>query len=367
MKRLQSIDALRGLDMLVITGASWILWEMGRLWFGGEQGWLARQMCHVEWEGLHFMDCIFPVFVFISGLTFPFSYARQKERGDSAAQVHLKILKRSALLLLLGLLYNGFLKSDFAKLGDFRYFSVLGKIGIAWGFAALVYVHGSVRTRIWTCVGTLTAYAVLLMTVVAPDAAPGTSPLTLEGCFPGYLDRLFTPGRLYLKNLLEPSGPFVSFFGFPTALMGMLVGDLVRIESWTPRRKAGALALAGAWMLVLGWLLARFCPSVMMLWTPSFALVTSGCGTLAFALFYWLIDVKGWSAWSFPLRVIGMNAIAIYFLSAVIDFTAVGDFFLRGLADLCGAYRDLVRGVGSLAARWLFLYWLYRMNLFFKV
>lgn len=364
--RLKSIDALRGLDMLVIVGGSWVLYELGVL-LGGEHGWLAQQMCHVEWEGLHVLDCVFPLFVFISGLTFPFSYARQRERGDSVAKVHAKILKRAALLLFLGLLYNGFLKSDLTKLADFRYFSVLGKIGIAWGVAALVYVHSGVRTRIWTCIGVLTAYAVLLMTVVAPDAPAGTSPLTLEGCFPGYLDRLFTPGHLYLKDMLEPSGPFVSFFGFPTALLGMLAGDLVRIESWTPRRRVGALALTGLWLLALGLMLARFCPIVKMLWTPSFALVTGGIGFLLFALLHGLIDVKGWDGWSFPLRVVGMNAITVYFLSAVIDFTVISDFFLRGIAGLCGACGNLIRGVGSLAVRWLFLYWLYRMNLFLKI
>ena len=364
--RLKSIDALRGLDMLVIVGGGWILYELGVL-LGGEHGWLAQQMCHVEWEGLHVMDCVFPLFVFISGLTFPFSHARQRERGDSAAKVHLKIVRRAALLLLLGLLYNGFLKSDLTKLADFRYFSVLGKIGIAWGVAALVYVHSGLRTRIWTCIGVLTAYAVLLMTVVAPDAPAGTLPMTPEGCFPGYLDRLFTPGHLYLKDILEPSGPFVSFFGFPTALLGMLAGDLVRFENRTPSRKVGTLVLTGAGLLVLGCLLARYCPIVKMLWTPSFVLVTGGIGFLAFALFYWLIDVKGWCAWSFPLQVIGMNAIAIYFLSAVIDFAAISDFFIRGVAGLCGNLCGLIRALGAVTVRWLFLYWLYRMNLFFKV
>lgn len=364
--RLKSIDALRGLDMFVIVGGSRVLYELGVL-CGGEHGWLAQQMRHVAWDGLHVLDCVFPLFVFIAGLTFPFSHARQRERGDSAAQVHVKILKRTALLLLLGVVYNGFLQSDFTKLGDFRYFSVLGKIGIAWGIAALVYVHSSLRTRIWTCVGTLTAYAVLLMTVVAPDAAPGTSPMTPEGCFPGYLDRLFTPGRLYLGNILEPSGPFVSFFGFPTAILGMLAGDLVRFENWAARRKVGALVLTGVWLLVLGCLLARHCPIVKMLWTPSFALVTGGIGFLSFAFFYWLIDVKGWSAWSFPLQVIGMNAIAIYFLGRFVDFAAIGDFFVRGVAGLCGDLCGLIRALGAVAVRWLFLYWLYRINCFFKV
>lgn len=367
MNRLKSIDALRGLDMFFIIGGAGFLCALARVLFGEGAAGFCAQMEHVEWEGLHFMDVIFPTFVFIAGLTFPFSFAKQCARGDSSRQIHLKIMRRSALLLLLGLLYNGFLRDDLRHPEAIRYFSVLGKIGIAWGVAAFVYVHSTVRGRFYACLGGLLGYSALLW-IVAPDAPAGTDAWTLDGCLPGYLDRLFTPGHLYLQDKLEPSGPFVSFFGYPTALMGMLAGDLVRSERLEPVRKVWSLALAGAWLLALGLVLSPVCPVIKMLWTPSFMLVCGGIGCLAFTVVYWAVDVRGWVRWSFPFRLIGMNAILIYLLGRIVDFTAMGRFFVGGLAEACGGeVGNLILYAGALSLRMILLYGLYRLNVFFKV
>lgn len=367
MKRLTSIDALRGFDMFFIVGGSGLLCALARVLFGEGAVGFCEQMEHVKWEGLHLMDVIFPLFVFIAGLTFPFSYARQRERGDSNRKIHLKILRRSLLLLLLGLLYNGFLKNDLHHPSGIRYFSVLGKIGIAWGIAAVIYAHSTVRGRFLACLGGLLGYAALLW-VVAPDAPAGTSPWTLDGCFPGYLDRLFTPGHLYLQDKLEPSGPFVSLFGYPTALMGMLAGDLVRAEGRMATWKTAALALVGAGLVALGWALSPVCPVIKMLWTPTYMLVCGGIGYLAFAFFHWIIDVRGWSRWCFPFTLIGMNAILIYMLGRIVDFMAIGRFFVGGLAGLCGGeIENLILWTGAVAVRLVLLYGLYRLNVFFKV
>ena len=365
-RRLLSIDALRGFDMFWITGGSWLCCELCRLAGGSTAEKLSAQMRHVEWTGLHFIDFVFPVFVFIAGLSYPFSHAKQVARGDSRGTMVRKILRRMFLLLVLGLVYNGFLSADWHKLADFRYFSVLGKIGIAWGVAAFVYMLTSLRVRLAVCFAGFAAYAALLF-VVAPDAPAGASSTSLAGCFVGYLDRLFTPGHLYCGNLLEPSGPFVSFFGCSTALLGMCGGDLVRSSRWTPARKSLLLALCGIGCLAAGFALSPICPIVKKLWTPSFALIASGAGFLAFALFHQLIDVCGWTRWSFIFRLIGLNAIAIYFAGVFINFGAISKFFTGGVASLAGAGASLVIGLGAIGIRWLALYFLYRHNIFFKV
>ena len=154
-----------------------------------------------------------------------------------------------------------------AVLGLFRGFSgtlafVLGAIAavftamFGWPFSATLTETMWMRGA-GVLVATVCGYWAMLH-LVAPDAPAGADSFSLAGCFPGYLDRLFTPGHLYLKDVLEPSGPFVSFFGFPTALLGMLAGDIVRCETLTPRRRVGALALTGVWLLVLGLLLGYF-------------------------------------------------------------------------------------------------------------
>ena len=364
-RRVLSIDALRGFDMFWITGGTW-LWCLVCDALLGPGSALAGQMKHVEWAGLNFIDFIFPVFIFIAGLSYPFSHAKQIERGVSRTAMVGKILRRTLTLLALGAIYNGLLRADWHTLVDFRYFSVLGKIGIAWGVAALVYVFSSPRARIGWCLGGLLAYAALLFTT-APDAPVGAGPTSLEGCFVGYLDRHFTFGHLYCDNLMEPSGPFVSFFGYPTALLGMFAGDLVRSPRFTSVRKSALLALGGVCCIAAGLALSPVTPIVKKLWTPSFALVTAGAGALAFALFHYFIDVRGWTKWSFVFRLIGMNAIAIYFAQQFIDFPAIARFFFGGLASLAGAGADLVIASGALAIRWTALYFLYRKNIFFKI
>ena len=133
-KRLLSIDTLRGMDMLLIMGLSTLLVRLCRLFPGGSDFWLARQMSHVEWNGLAIMDMVFPVFLFIAGLSFPFSYASQVEKGRTSWEIHRKIFIRCLVLIALGIVYNGFFNLRFPQ----RYASVLARIGLAWMFAALL-------------------------------------------------------------------------------------------------------------------------------------------------------------------------------------------------------------------------------------
>lgn len=365
-KRLKSIDALRGFDMFWIIGGAAVFDDLCGLFGGGLAAGLSAQMYHVEWEGLHFIDCVFPVFVFIAGLSFPFSHASQVERGVPRLAMHLRVLKRALALVALGVVYNGFLSADWHGLADFRYSSVLGKIGIAWGVAALVYMHTKARGRVAWFLGGLLAYGLLLQ-VTAPDAPAGASPTSLHGCFMGWLDRHFTPGALYCDNVLEPSGPFVSFFCYPTALLGMIVGDVVRSRRLAPGRNALLVALVGATCVAAGCALSPAVPIVKKLWTPTFALVTAGCGAMLFALFHYLVDVRGWARWSFPFQVIGMNAIAVYVGSEVFDFTRMSAALFGGLASVAGPCGHLALSSGRVLAEFAALHFLYRKQVFFKV
>ena len=136
--RLLSIDALRGFDMLFIMGISGIIVGICSLFPGGEGCWLASQMGHVKWEGFHHHDTIFALFLFISGMTFPFSLAKKREKGVTQKHIVLDILRRGAILVLLGMVYNGLLQFNFSTA---RFPSVLGRIGIAWALAALLYCY----------------------------------------------------------------------------------------------------------------------------------------------------------------------------------------------------------------------------------
>ena len=125
-KRLMSLDTLRGFDMMFIMGLSGLVMAICGLFPGGEDCWLATTMKHVKWHGLAHHDTIFPLFLFIAGISFPFSYGKQISNGVSKKSIYLKILKRFLILVALGIVYNGFFKLDLEKI---RVCSVLGRIG----------------------------------------------------------------------------------------------------------------------------------------------------------------------------------------------------------------------------------------------
>ena len=367
--RLASLDILRGFDMLWIVGGSDVLCAACALFPGGADCGLVRQMCHVSWEGLHFMDLIFPVFIFIAGISFPFSHAKRVANGETSVRTHLSILRRVLLLLALGAVYNGFLKSDWTKLADFRYFSVLGKIGIAWGVAALVYVHFRLKARVAVAFAGLAAYAALLF-CTAPDAPAGADSYAKEWNLVSYIDRTVWPNHLLKLGVYEPESAFSLPGGVALALVGMCTGAWLRCTDVVGGRKVGVLALVavGCFVLDLVFVLALGDPIVKALWTPAFVLSAATYSLTLLALFYWIVDVRGWRRWTFYFRVIGMNSILIYIMMRLGILGTLGNFLSGGVAEWAGApWTAIIRAVGTLAAGWGVLYVMYRKNAFLRV
>jgi len=359
---------IMGLDGLIQSIAWWcsggIEWsELMKTSF-----W-ASQMGHVPWHGLHIIDCVFPTFLFIAGISFPYSYARQVERGDSSRTIHLRLVKRALILIGLGIVYSGFFQLNFPM----RYGSVLGKIGYAWFFAALFYIHFKPRTRVVVAFGILLAYWLVMRFVPAPDAPPGAELYSAAGCFAGWVDRLVMPGVFYCKDaaghsLLEPNGPVICTAAIPTAMFGMMAGDFVRSSRASGTRKVVTMLVAAAALAALGLLVSLSFPINKILWSPSFVLTVGGISLAFFAAFYWIMDVKGWRAWAFVFQVIGMNAIFVYLFQRIVHTHDVARFFVGGLvkyvsppAGSCLVY------FGNMAVCWFVLYFLYRKKAFFKV
>lgn len=360
-----SIDALRGFDMLFIMGFTALVISVCNLFPSEADCWLARTMKHVPWNGLAHHDTIFPLFLFISGLTFPFSYAKQQEQGKSRKDILFKIFKRGFTLVFLGIVCNGLLRFDFANL---RIASVLGRIGLAWMFAALIYIYLKPVGRAVVAVGILVGYWLLICYVPAPDVA-GADPLTMQGNLVGYIDRLFLPGRLIYDNgRFDPEGLLSTLPAIVTAMLGMAAGEFVKSEKYDGVRKSGYMVLASMVLLVAGLLWSIVFPINKMLWSSSFVLVVGAYSLALFALFYYIIDVKGYTKWTFFFRVIGMNSITIYVAQSIISFSGINRFFLGGLADLLPPdWGAVLLNAGYVTVCWLFLYFLYKKQVFLKV
>lgn len=366
-KRLMSLDTLRGFDMMFIMGFSGLVMAICALFPGGEECWLSTTMEHVKWNGLAHHDTIFPLFLFIAGISFPFSYAKQLANGMSSKAVYLKILKRFLILVTLGIVYNGLFKLDFANL---RICSVLGRIGFAWAVAAVLFINFKPMTRAIIAGVILVTYWLIVAYIPAPDV-PGGDPLTMEGTIVGWVDRMITPGRLiYNKGNFDPEGLLSAFPAVVTAMLGMFTGEFVRVpeEKISGEKKSGYMGLAALAMLAVGLLWSLVFPINKMLWSSSFVLVVGAYSLGMFALFYYIIDVKGWQKWTLFFRVIGLNSITIYLAQKIFSFSSVNKFFFSGIVShVPEAWGAVVYAVGYVAICWLFLYFLYKKNTFLKI
>jgi predicted acyltransferase len=361
--RLLSIDALRGFDMFWIIGGAEVvkaLAEWGNWSFKNE---IDDQLEHVPWEGFHFYDLIFPLFLFVIGAVVPFSIAALRQRGESNPRIYWRILRRAVLLFALGLLYNRVLQLDFQSL---RVAGVLQRLAICYGVAAIIVLNVGWRGQ-FVCVATiLLGYWALLAFVAAPGSSPGD--YSKEGNLCGYVDRHYLPGKIYDEyyGYGDNEGLLSTIPALATALIGALAGQWLR-SGYTPARKLAGLILAGAVCLAAGFAWGQFFPIIKNLWTSSYVLVAGGWSLLLLAFFYGVIDVVGWRGWAFFFIVIGSNAIVIYVAPKFIDFNFTADFLLGGLIARTGSFQPVAAAIAVLSVKWLMLLYLYRKRLFLRV
>lgn len=353
--------------MLFIMGFSGLIANLCALVPGEVTNEIARQMGHVAWDGLAHHDTIFPLFLFLAGVSFPFSLANQREKGATTWDIHKKILRRMLMLILFGLIYNGLFQLNFAEL---RCASVLARIGIAWAIAAILFVHFGLRTRIIIAAAILLGYGWLSVAVAAPDV-PGADPLSMEGCLVGYIDRLFLPGRLLYNNgNFDPEGLLSTLPAVVTAMLGIFTGELIRIpnEKISGNRKTVWMLAAALILAIIAWAFKGILPINKQLWSSTFVCAVGAYSLAMMALFYYIIDVRGWQKWTFPFRVIGMNSITIYMVQRIVSFGGISRFFFGGIAGLCNEqWGAVINAAGIVMVGWLFLYFLYRQKIFLKV
>src|SRR6478609_3185637 len=233
-QRLYSLDALRGFDMFWIMGAEEIFHGLAKA--TGSSTWeaVSNQLTHPAWNGFHFYDLIFPLFLFMAGVATPYSVGRELEKGKSRKELLLRVIRRGLVLVLLGLIYNNGL-TDIKPLSEIRFGSVLGRIGLAYMFANIIYLYTKERAQIIWFSALLIGYWLLLKFTAAPGFAPGD--LTMEGNFASYIDRSIIPGHLYL-GIHDPEGLMSTIPAIGTGLLGIMTGNFLKNSSVKPQTKA---------------------------------------------------------------------------------------------------------------------------------
>lgn len=363
-KRLLSVDALRGFDMFFISGGISFLYLLE-----GKTEWplvdmLAKQMKHPAWEGFTFFDFIFPLFLFISGVSLSFSLNIKIEQNVLKKNLYKKAFKRMLILIFLGIIYKNAPVSLFEP-STIRFGSILGRIGIATFFTTLIYLNYNKIQRLYWIATILIIYYLALLYIRVPGF--GIGDLSFEGNIVGWIDRQVMPGRLK-QGTFDELAIATQLPALCLTLLGSFAGEILGANNYSPKYKTMTLVIVGVLTLTIGLIWGLSFPIFKKLWTSSFILVTGGMSFLILAVFYWIIDVKGYNKWAFFFKVIGMNSLVIYFAYKFIDFNYTSNKLFGGILNpIDEKWHAAILSFGALGLVWLFLYILYRNKIFVKI
>jgi predicted acyltransferase len=312
------------------------------------------QLTHSDWEGVRYYDLIWPSFMLMVGVSIPFAFAQRTAAG-SRGQILVGAWKRAIVLFLLGSLRES-LHDGVPRLIELS--SALQPIAIAYLIAAHL-ADRSIRVQIAAAAGILLAYALLLGLVGTRDIPAGTYEInrnlvtTVDQLV---LGRAQKDGWGTVLSILPPAA---------TTLLGLAFGHVL-LRGGTAKANALLILLTGLGCLAAGFALSPFVPIIMKLWTTSYALVATGWASVFFAVFYYTIDGCGWKRWTFPLVVIGVNALAAYLLNTIVPISRITGTFTKPLATHLGSGGPILTSGAVFLTGWLILFWLYRKRLYLR-
>jgi len=339
-KRLMSLDALRGFDMFWIIGADSLAMSLKRISPDGIVGAVADQLDHVPWEGFRFYDMIFPLFVFIIGISVVFSLGGKLE-SQSRLAVSGQVFRRFLILYVLGLFYYGGISEGVEKI---RLLGVLQRLAFCYLAAGLAFIWLRPRAIATVCGGLLVGYWALMTFVPVPGHGAGVFE---EGKnLANYVDSQYLP--LFKWNGdHDPEGMLSTLPAMGSCLLGLMAGLLLRHPGLEGGAKARILIVGGIASVVVGFLWGLQFPVIKNIWTSSFVLVAGGFSSMLMGLFYYVVDVRNHQSWCQPFVWIGMNSITIYLLTNLVNMEDVAKRLVGGpVAESMNHH--LARGAGEL-------------------
>ena len=368
--RLISLDVFRGL-----TIGAMVLVNNPGTWSA-----IYPPLDHAEWHGWTFTDTIFPFFVFIMGIAIPIALEKRRAAGQIGTDLYLKLLKRTASLFGLGLFlalfpFYNWMEGHWIEIGRLRIFGVLQRLALCYLFASLLFLWLSPRALLGAAFALLLGYWGLMS--VGGDLTP-------EGNFSGAIDRMVLGPHMWKgSKFFDPEGILSTLPAIATCIFGVLTGRLIASKQGD-HEKVAEMFVWGFALLALGWMWSAFFPINKSLWTSSYSVFMSGLAMCVLAACYWVIDIKGWKAWTGPFVVFGVNALALFVGSGMMGRllnmipgstgadgklvslkTTIYEAVFAPLASPMNA--SLIFAVCFIGL-WLFLMWLlYRKGIFLKV
>jgi heparan-alpha-glucosaminide N-acetyltransferase len=381
------MDAYRGFVMFLMMAEVLRLSRVAQA-FPGNWFWsiLAYNQTHVAWAGCSLHDLIQPSFSFLVGVALPYSIASRLAKGGTFGKMFAHALWRSLLLIALGI----FLRSMHSPQTNFTFEDTLTQIGLGYPFLFLLGFRPP-RWQ-WTALGVILtgywlAWALYPVQGAGFDYAAVGVPPDWQHHYSGFAAHWNKNNNLgqafdqWFLNVLPRPRPFVANSGgyltlsfiptLGTMILGLVAGRWLRAES--PRIPMKRFLIAGVIGLAAGALLhvSGICPVVKRIWTPSWTLFSGGACFLLLAGFSWVVDVKSYRKWAFPLVVIGMNSIAAYMIAHLFDRFIVDSFRIHLGKDAFQIFgtglQPLMQGMAVLLTFWLILFWMYRRKIFLRI
>lgn len=352
-ERIISLDVLRGITIMMMVLVN----------NPGSWGNIFAPLEHAEWNGCTPTDLVFPFFIFILGAAIPLAIVT-KELNQ---QTFVKILTRSLRIISLGLFLGFYGKIEifnlegyplllskliitgivgYALLGNFeqkiklylvlavffifmflafsgieeyrevRLPGVLQRIGIVYFFTSLVFIKTEIKGQIITAALLLFGYWAIMTLIPVPGFGPAN--LDKGTNLAGWIDNFLLENHLWASSKTwDPEGILSTIPAIANGILGLLVGQLLN-SNLVKNEKVVKMFGIGMALVILGLIWNEFFPMNKSLWTSSFVLYTAGFATLFLAVFYYIIDIKGYKKWTTPILFWGVNPMIVFFLSGIL-------------------------------------------------
>ena len=371
-KRLESLDALRGFDLFFLVALGPLMHSLART---ASVEWLNESMwvfSHVSWEGFSPWDLIMPLFLFMSGISMPFSLSRYKSISDKRPLLR-RLAKRILLLWIFGMMCQGnLLALDPNTI--YLYSNTLQAIATGYLITALLFLFTSRRTQIITAVVLLLVYWTAMQFITVDGYGGGN--YTPQGNLAEWIDNTVLgrfrdtaqviDGKVVVADWYHYTWILSSLNFGVTVLTGLFAGYIAK-DKIEEKKKLKLYFGTGITMVIAGWLWNFQMPVIKTIWTSSMVLVSSGYCFLLMGLFYYWIDYKGHRSGITWLKVYGMNSIVAYMLANVVNFRCIGESLFYGLEQYMGSYYSFLMTLWNIGAVYVIIWFMYKRGIFLKV
>ncbi len=367
-KRLLSLDVLRGLDLFMLVGLQPVLWQaLGKMECSGACELIKSQLDHVQWEGFSAWDLVMPLFLFMSGVTMPFSLPKYLSQNNQSA-LWKRVIKRVLILFFFGMLVQGnLLALDPNHI--YIYSNTLQAIAIGYLLTVPIMLYLKPRTQILAIILLLVIYTVPML-LFGDWSRDGNFAAIVDKAILGYMrdgSYLAEDGSWQFAEWYDYTWIWSSLTFCCTVAMGSLAGTIIRQGNDNRQKTAVILVATGIVLIAAGWLWGVWHPIIKRIWSGSMTIFSGGWCYLLLGIFYWWIDVKGHKRGCEWLLYYGCNAITAYLIGEIINFRCIASSLLHGTEQFLGEWYSVLLTACNSIILFAILAILYKNKIFLKV